>query len=65
MKQYKIKFKGVQNGSIGSKRTFMLTIDANNLKEANLKLYDTHEHIFILSVNGKPYSYKYDAQNEL
>jgi hypothetical protein len=59
MKKYKIKFEGVTLGAIGKKQKYTLTIEAENWKAASLKMYDTHEHIFILSVNGKPFSYKY------
>jgi len=57
MKKYKIRFKGVTIGSIGKKRLFVVTVEADSLKEANLKLYEKYEHIFIEAVNGKPYSY--------
>lgn len=59
MKRYKIKFEGVIIGAIGKKQKFTLTIQAENWYNAKLKMYDTHEHIFITSVNGKPFSYKY------
>lgn len=52
MKKYKFIFLGVKNGSIGKKQRFTLTIEADNFKDAKLKMYDTHEHIQILSVNG-------------
>lgn len=54
---YKIKFKGCKLGAIGKPVTQFLTISAPTFKEAALKMYETHEHIFIISVNGKPYSY--------
>jgi hypothetical protein len=63
MKKYKIRFKGVTIGSIGKKRLFVVTVEAENFKEANLKLYDNYEHIFIEKVNGRPYSYINEKEN--
>jgi ribosomal protein L20A (L18A) len=60
MKNYKFKFLGVVIGSIGKQQKFTKTIQAENIQEAKLKLYDTHEHIFILSVNDKPINKDYD-----
>lgn len=57
MKTYKINFEGVTVGSIGKKKKFTLTIKADNWEDANLKMYDTHEHIRIFTVNSKPYDY--------
>lgn len=59
MKTYKIKFRGRKNHAIGKHYTYWLTIQAENFEAAKLKMYDTHEHIFLLTVNGKPYSYKH------
>jgi ribosomal protein L20A (L18A) len=52
MKKYKFKFTGVKNGSIGKRLNFTKVIESENFEDAKLKLYDTHEHIRILSVNG-------------
>lgn len=52
MKKYKFTFLGVNNGSIGKRKKFTLTTESNNFENAKLKLYDTHEHIQIISVNG-------------
>jgi hypothetical protein len=60
MKTYKFKFSGVTIGSIGKQQKITKTIQAENIHEAKLKLYDTHEHIFILSVNNKPINKDYD-----
>jgi hypothetical protein len=60
MKNYKFKFLGVLLGAIGKEQKFTKTIQAENIHEAKLKLYDTHEHIFILSVNDKPINKDYD-----
>jgi hypothetical protein len=57
MKTYKIKFLGVTIGSIGHQRTFAETVQGENFYEAKLKLYDTHEHIMVLEVNGEKYDY--------
>jgi hypothetical protein len=59
MKTYKFKFLGVAIGSIGKRIKFTKTIQAENIQDAKLKLYDTHEHIFILSVNNKPINKDY------
>lgn len=53
MKTYKFNFLGVLNGSIGKRVKFTKVIEADNFDDAKLKLYDTHEHITILKVNGK------------
>ena len=52
MKKYKFTFLGVKLGAIGKRVKFTVTTEAENLESAKLKLYDTHEHIQILSVNG-------------
>jgi len=53
MKKYTFTFIGVKNGSIGKRQKFTVTTEANNFDDAKLKLYDTHEHIHILKVNGR------------
>lgn len=53
MKKYTFSFLGVKNGSIGKRKKFKLVIEAENFDTAKLKLYDTHEHITITSVNNK------------
>lgn len=62
MKKYKFTFLGVLIGSIGQRVKYTKTIEAESIEIAKLKLYDTHEHIYILFVNGKPidkdYSFK-------
>lgn len=60
MKKYKFTFLGVLIGSIGARVKYNKTIEAENIGSAQLKLYDTHEHIYILSVNGKPINKDYD-----
>lgn len=52
MKKYKFSFLGVENGAIGKRYKYTKTIDAENFEEAKIRLYDTHEHITITSVNG-------------
>lgn len=59
MKAYKIVFNGVKLGSIGKPVKHTITLQAESWKDANLKMYDTHEHIYILSVNGQPFSYQH------
>ena len=46
MKTYSFRFRGCEKGAIGTQNnTFHKTVEADNLKEANLMLYDTHDHI--------------------
>lgn len=52
MQKYKFTFLGVINGSIGKRYKYTVTTESENFESAKLKLYDTHEHIQILSVNG-------------
>lgn len=65
MKKYTIKFKGCKLGSIGKPVNYTIVIEAENFKEAKIRMYDTHEHIFITSVNGKPYSYLTEVNNPI
>lgn len=55
--KYTFKILAVKIGSIGNRHEYTVTVQADNEEEAKLKLYDTHEHIFIYSINGKKYSY--------
>ena len=55
--KYTFKILAVLIGSIGKRRKYIVTIEAETEADAKLKLYDTCEHIFIYSVNGKPYKY--------
>jgi len=51
MNTYSCTFRGRENGSIGSIHLgFCVVVNAENEKEAELKLYDTHEHISLLSI---------------
>jgi hypothetical protein len=52
-KKYKFLFMGVKIGSIGKKQKYTIITQGNTFDEAKLKLYETHEHIYILKVNGK------------
>ena len=52
MKKYKFTFLGVENGAKGKRYKYTVTTEAYNFNDAKLKLYDTHEHIRILSCNG-------------
>lgn len=54
MKKYTFSFLGVKNRSYGKRSKFRVTTEAENFEDAKLKLYDTHEHITITKVNGKP-----------
>jgi hypothetical protein len=53
MKKFTFSILAVKIGSIGKRSKFMVTTEAENFEAAKLKLYDTHEHIQILKVNGK------------
>lgn len=53
MKKYTFSFIGVKIGSIGKRKKFKVTTEAENFEDAKLNLYDTHEHITITYVNGK------------
>ena len=55
--KYTFKILAVLIGSIGKRYKHTVTIEAETEADAKLKLYDTYEHIFIYSVNGKPYQY--------
>jgi hypothetical protein len=65
MKIYKFRIKAIKIGSIGNKKLYIITVTANNLKDAVLKLYNTHEHIFIEKVNGVKYDYCHPNNNIL
>lgn len=58
MKRYKIKIIAVKLGSIGKRGNFTARIDAENEEQAILKLYESFEHITIVEINGKKYSYE-------
>jgi hypothetical protein len=51
MKKYTFTILALKIGSIGKRKNFTITIESNNFENAKLKLYDTHEHIQIISVN--------------
>ena len=60
MKNYKFNFLAVCIGSIGKRTKFNKTVQAESVHDAKLKLYDTHEHIQVLSINNKPINKNYD-----
>ena len=45
MKKFKFKFTANLIGAIGKPQKFTQIIEAPNLHDATLKLYDTYEHI--------------------
>ena len=47
MRLYRMIFQGRQVGAIGSMHTCAETVEAEDQQAAELKLYDTHEHISI------------------
>lgn len=53
MKKYTFSILAVKIGSSGKRSKFNVTTEAENFEAAKLKLYDTHEHITVLKVNGK------------
>jgi len=60
MKKYIFKILAVKIGAIGKRQKFTLTVEAENFQNAQYKLYDTHEHISIISVNGIKPNKEYD-----
>lgn len=55
--KYTFKILARLNGAIGKRYKYTVTVEAENEEAAKIKLYDTHEHIFIYSVNGYTYQY--------
>lgn len=55
MNKYTFVFRGKRVGAIGAFGEFTVTVEAENETAARLKLYDTHEHITIWTVNGVKY----------
>ena len=53
MKNFKLHFLARKNTSIGKRLKFTETIEAENIDNAKLKLYDNYEHIHVLKVNNK------------
>jgi len=45
MTKYKACFKGREVGAIGVYSHFNVDVEADNIPEAELKLYETHDHI--------------------
>ena len=46
MRTYNFHFQGCEVGAIGRQDLFFSkTVEAESLREANLKLYDTHDYI--------------------
>ena len=50
MNTYKIEFYGRENGAIGICYKIIKRIQSENEKTAVLKLYETHEHISVESL---------------
>jgi len=53
--RYCIDFTGREVGAIGIFSHQCVEVDADSVKEAILKVYDTHEHLSNLFVNSSPY----------
>jgi len=53
--EYTIKFQGRQVGAIGIFSNFTVKVYAETPKDAILKVYETHEHLTEVIVNGRPY----------
>lgn len=51
METYQIKFIGRKVGAIGITQRQIRNVEAENVKGAVLKLYDTHEHITDIWIN--------------
>lgn len=43
--KYRVTFTGRKVGAIGIFQAFTVEVEANNAKDALMKVYDTHEHI--------------------
>lgn len=50
MNTYKITFIGCMLGAIGKTYRITNTVQAENTKEASLKLYDKYDHISIIEM---------------
>ena len=50
MKTYHCKFHGKLAGAIGISYAHIVTVQAETPEAANLKLYDTHDHIMHLEI---------------
>lgn len=55
MRNYIIKFIGRKVGAIGVTHACKLEVWAANERHAVLRVYETHEHLSQVSVNGKPF----------
>jgi hypothetical protein len=53
MQTYKMEFSGREKGAIGAWQRFNLSIEANTRDEAYTKLYDTHDHLAGLCIDGE------------
>jgi len=53
MKTYKMEFSGREKGAIGISQRFCVSVEANFRDDAYTKLYDTHDHITGLSIDGE------------
>ena len=52
LKRFTITFQGRKKGSIGIFEVYTMTIDADDIGAAVSKLYETHEHIRIVTHNN-------------
>lgn len=43
--KYRVTFTGRKVGAIGIFQAFTVEVEANNAKDALMKVYDTHEHV--------------------
>jgi hypothetical protein len=50
MSRYRFEFYGRQVGAIGIMSNYEVEVEAETQQEAQLKLYETHEHISIKRV---------------
>jgi hypothetical protein len=51
VRKYQIAFKGRQVGALGVLSTYSKIVDGCDVEAAKLKLYDTHEHISIMTIS--------------
>ncbi len=53
--KYCIEFIGREVGAIGITYHQCVGVEADNVRDAILKVYDTHEHLSEVFVNSEPY----------
>lgn len=52
-RRYYFEFMGREKGALGIQQHLARAVQAETLPAAHLALYDTHEHISVLTVNSR------------